>query len=227
VTPNDLLKRHHLLGTLEPSELTELLRAARTRRFAAGLTIFHKGDAGDGLYGVLQGGVAVVASSASGKELILNTFAAGDFFGEIALLDGKGRTATAVARVDSELLFIGRSSFIPFLERHPQASARIIALLCERLRRTTELMEDSTFLNVGMRLAKGLISLAKRDGSPAGAGAVELTISQAELAAMLGVTREIVSRQLAGWRAAGLLTLGRGRIVLRDPDALARIVHGE
>jgi CRP/FNR family transcriptional regulator, cyclic AMP receptor protein len=227
VKPDELLRRHHLLGMLQPPEMSELLRAARTRRYAAGATIFHKGDSGDGLYGVLAGRIAVVANSASGKELILNSFAAGEFFGEIALLDGKGRTATAMARVASDLLFIGRSTFLPFLEQHPAVAARLIALLCERLRRTTELVEDSTFLNVGVRLAKGLIGLAGRDGHSVGNDSIELAISQSELAAMLGVTREIVSRQLAHWRSAGLLTLGRGRIALRDRHALARIVHGE
>jgi CRP/FNR family transcriptional regulator, cyclic AMP receptor protein len=220
VTPEELFRRHNLLATLEPNEAKDLLREARTRRYDAGQTIFSKGDPGDGLYGVLAGGVAVVANSASGKELILNTFSTGECFGEIALMDGKGRTATAVARAASELLFLSRRSFVPFLERHPRVAVRMIALLCDQLRRTTELMEDSIFLNVGMRLAKGLKTLATRDGQRSADGTIELAISQAELAGTLGVSREIVSRQLADWREAGLVRVGRGRIVLLDMAAL-------
>jgi len=220
-----MIRRHHLLSILEADEAAALLRLARTRRVAAGQTVFRKDDPGDGLYGVLAGGVAVTVTSEAGKELILNMFGPGEFFGEIALLDGKGRTATAVARAPSELLFIGRTAFLPFLEKHPRIAARMIALLCERLRRTTQLVEDAAFLNVGSRLAKGLAALALQ-GVRAADGSVALSISQADLARTIGVSREIVSRQLAAWRSAALIQLGRERIVVRDPDAMARAVDG-
>jgi CRP/FNR family cyclic AMP-dependent transcriptional regulator len=223
MTPQELCRLHPFLAALTDGEARELLDHARTKRFAPGAVVFRKDDPGDGLYGVLAGRIVVTVESAEGKELILNMFGPGEFFGEIALLDGKGRTATAVAREASELLFLGRADFLPFLRQRHEAAVRIIAFLCARLRRTTDLVEDSAFLNVSSRLAKQLAALA------GGGGAVPprtIRLSQEELAHTLGVSREIVSRQLAVWREAGLVEIGRGRIVVRDGKALDRIVAG-
>ena len=99
----------------------------------------------------------------------------------------------------------------------------MIALLCDRLRRTTQLFEDAALQDVPVRLAKQLSALAERQGIDAGE---TVAISQAELAQTLGVSREIVSRHLGVWREAGLVELGRGRIRIRDRAPLHRIVAG-
>jgi len=224
VTPGNLLGRHPLFQALTPGEIVELAGRARIRSFAARQVVFERDDPGDGMYGVLAGSVAIIAHSAAGKELVINMFGPGEFFGEIALLDAKGRTNTAVARAQSDLLFVSRRAFLPFLER-PALAARVIALLCDRLRRTTQLVEDTQFLNVAARLAKGLLGMAEHTGHRVDNG-IAIAISQAELAQTLGVSREIVSRQLLGWRDAGLVALGRNRIVLRDVKALADAVTG-
>lgn len=155
MTPEALFGRHHLLGQLRPEEAAELLAQVASRAVAAGQTIFRKDDPGDGLYGVLAGRVVATVTSPSGKELILNRFGPGEFFGEIALLDGKGRTANAVAREPTGLMFLARRAFLPFLERRPEVAERMIALLCERLRHTTDLVEDAAFRNVPARQAIG------------------------------------------------------------------------
>jgi CRP/FNR family transcriptional regulator, cyclic AMP receptor protein len=222
MTPEALFGRHHLFATLAPQEAAELLAGVRRRQVTAGQTIFRRDDPGDGLYGVLSGRVVVLVTSAAGKELILNRFGPGEFFGEIALLDGKGRTATAVAREATSLMFLARRAFLPFLERRPEVAARMIAMLCERLRRTTEQMEDAAFRNVPARLAKQLGALAAASG-----GEAAVAIGQGELAQMLGVSREIISRQLGIWQEAGLVALARGRIMLHDRTRLERIVAGE
>lgn len=233
MTPQDLFRLHPFLGALTESESRELLAHALRRRVPAGLVVFRKDDPGDGLYGVLAGRIVVTVESATGKELILNMFGPGEFFGEIALLDGKGRTATAITREPSELLFLNRAVFQPFLARRPEATMRIIALLCGRLRRTTDLVEDSAFLGVATRLAKQLAVLMDRYGRPsthkaggADAASTTLHISQEELARTLGVSREIVSRQLAVWREAGIVELGRSRLTVLDPEALYGIIDG-
>jgi CRP-like cAMP-binding protein len=222
MTPLELCRLHPFLAALTEAEVRDLLKRAHVRRLAAEDVVFRKGDPGDGLYGVLAGRVVVLVESAAGKELILNMFGPGEFFGEIALLDGKGRTATAVARDAAELLFLSRAEFLPFLRRHHEAAVRIIAFLCGRLRRTTDLVEDAAFLNASTRLAKQLAVLA--GGGTASAATIRL--SQEELARTLGVSREIVSRQLSAWRDAGVVEIGRGRIVVRDVGALDRIVAG-
>src|SRR5690348_3322488 len=134
MTPQDLCRLHPFLAALTEGERGELLKHARLRRFAADDIVFRKDDTGDGLYGVLAGRIVVTVESVDGKELILNMFGPGEFFGEIALLDGKGRTATAVAREPCELLFLGRADFLPFLRERHDAAVRIISFLCERLR---------------------------------------------------------------------------------------------
>lgn len=227
MSPQELFALHPFLGTLTVDEMAELLRHAHTRRLPAGRIVFRKDDPGDGLYGVLAGRIVVSVESVSGKELILNMFGPGEFFGEIALLDGKGRTATATAREPAVLLFLGRADFLPFLARRPEATARIIGMLCERLRRTTDLVEDSAFLSVPTRLAKQLVGLAGRYGGQDPVGSLHtLRISQAELARTLGVSREIVSRQLAVWREAGILRLARGQVAVKDMRALEGIIAG-
>jgi CRP-like cAMP-binding protein len=221
MTPQELFRLHSFLAVLTDSETRELLKKAPIQRLSAGDVVFRKDDPGDGLYGVLEGRIVVTVESAQGKELILNMFGPGEFFGEIALLDGKGRTATAVARDASRLVFLGRAAFLPFLGEHHETAVRIIAFLCERLRRTTALVEDSTFLSVSTRLAKQLAVLAA-----SGRGDATIRLSQEELAQMLGVTREMVSRQLAIWREAGVVEIGRGWIKVRNGEALDRIVAG-
>ena len=227
MTPSDLFRLYPLFGALTESEVRELLKCVSIKRVSAGEVVFHKDGPGDGLYGVLRGRVFIVVESVEGKELILNTHGPGEFFGEIALLDGKGRSAGAVTHEASELLFLGRASFLAFLSQRPEATIRIIALLCSRLRRSTMLVADCAFLNVSTRLAKQLMALV--DGYKSRDQAVSaptLRISQAELARMLGVSREFVNKQLLIWHAAGVVELGRRRLTVRDERSLEQLIAG-
>jgi CRP/FNR family transcriptional regulator, cyclic AMP receptor protein len=227
MTPEEMFRRHLLFGSLTDGERTDLLKHLRLRSAAAGQVIFNEGDAADGLYGVVSGRIVVTVESPEGKGLILNSFGPGTFFGEIAFLDGQGRSATAMAREASRLVFLGRAVFLPFLKQRPAAALRMIAFLCERLRRTTQLVQDSAFLDVSARLAKQVAALAQ-DYAPAGGrpGAVTIPLSQHELAHMLGVSREVVSRQLTLWREAGAVEIGRGRLIVHDVTFFDRIVAG-
>lgn len=221
MTPQDLLHLHPFFSALAPRDVQELLKRIQSRRLPAGHMLFQKGDAGDGLYGILSGRIAFTVDSTDGKELILNVLGPGEFFGEIALLDGKGRSATAVVRDACRLLFIARNDFMAFFGERPEAMSRIIELLCARLRRSTEYIADATFLDLAGRLAKQLVNLANDDDSSRGAA---LHISHAELAAMLGVSRERVSMQLAAWSDKGILDQGRGQLVVRDRQALQHVI---
>ncbi len=221
MTRQELLRLHYFFSGLSAEEEQELLKRTRSRRVPARYILFQQGDAGDGLYGILSGRVTFTVDSSEGKELILNVLGPGEFFGEIALLDGKGRSATAVTRDACRLLFIARSEFMSFFGERPQAMSRIIELLCARLRRSTEYIADATFLDLSTRLAKQLVTLAHDDESPR-AGA--LRVSHAELAGMLGVSRERVSMQLAAWSDKGILDQGHGYLVVRNRQALQNVI---
>ncbi|WP_395715170.1 Crp/Fnr family transcriptional regulator [Reyranella sp.] len=221
MTRQELLRLHCFFSGLSAEDEQELLKRTRRRRVPARCILFQEGDAGDGLYGILAGRVAFTVDSSRGKELILNVLGPGDFFGEIALLDGKGRTATAVTRDACCLLFIARSEFMSFLAERPHAMSRIVELLCARLRRSTEWIADATFLDLSTRLAKQLVILAHDEGASR-TGTVR--VSHAELAGMLGVSRERVSRQLAAWSERGILDQGHGFLVVRNRQALESVI---
>jgi len=221
MTPQELLRLHPFFSGLSPTEIDALASRSSTRRLAAGATLFVEGAPGDGLYGVLSGSIALTIDSRDGRDLILNTIGPGDFFGEIALLDGKGRTAGAVAREATQLLFIPRTEFLAFMREQPHVMLHIMTVLCGRLRRSTGYIADTAFLGLAARLAKQL--LAMTDGADRGA---ELRVSHAELAAMLGVSRGRVSRQLAEWQGAGTLEQHRGRLRVRNRKALERVIAG-
>src|SRR5260221_4852117 len=132
MTPQELLRLHPFLGALTDIETRELLRRAVTRRIPADTVVFRKNDPGDGLYGVLAGAVLIVAESAEGKELILNRHDAGEFFGEVALLDGEGRSAGATTREGSDLVFLAPAEVLAFLGQPPQAMAPVLGPLFAR-----------------------------------------------------------------------------------------------
>jgi CRP-like cAMP-binding protein len=221
MTREDLLRLHCFFSGLSVADEQELLKRTHSRCVPAGHILFRQGDAGDGLYGILSGRVAFTVDSRDGKELILNVLSAGEFFGEIALLDGQGRTATAVTREPCRLLFIARSEFMGFFGERPQVMSRIIELLCARLRRSTDYIADSTFLDLPRRLAKQLVTLSHDDGSSPPAA---VRVSHAELAGMLGASRERVSMQLATWSDRGILDQGRGHLVVLDRQALENVI---
>src|SRR5262249_14642591 len=156
-----------------------------------------------------------------GKTLLLKIAGRGETFGEVSLLDGKGRTTTAIARAPSELLFIPRHQFLAFVNRQPDMMMRVMEHLCGRLRSTTSYIADLAYTNASRRLAKQLVALSA-DCDDTLESIVQ--VSQAELASMLGVSREHVSRQLVAWSDQGILEQRRGRIIVRDAVALEQIV---
>jgi CRP/FNR family cyclic AMP-dependent transcriptional regulator len=148
----------------------------------------------------------------------------GDTFGEIAVMDGLPRTANAVALDQSTLIVIQRSDFLSLLETQPQLAIHLLKLMCERLRWTSELVEESAFMAGPARLAKRLLILASLHGRAARVGQLELRISQGELARFLGISRQIVNQHLAEWRRHGWVELGRTQIVIHNTDALRAVI---
>lgn len=220
-----LLERHFLLGRLSPGEIDKLLVFARIERYPAGREIFAKGAPGTSLMAVLSGNVRISAPAPSGKEIVLNMIGAGDIFGEIAVLDGEARTADAIAMTDCHLLVINRRDLMPVLEAHADICMMLLQIVCRRLRRTSEQVEDLLFRDLQSRMAKALLQLGvASDGPEQSPPRVGLHLSQQELGNLVGGSRESVNRQLQLWHKAGLIQLDRRGILIRDRPALGRLL---
>ncbi len=190
------------------------------------MIIFSKGDPGDGLYVIAEGLVGIKTISKHGKEIFLNIMERGEVFGEIALLDGKERTAGAVAMESSELLFISRERFIPFVEQRPNLSRRLLEVLCERLRWVSDIVEDAMFRDVRGRLARRLLRFSRVYGENTANGVrIRLRISQENLGLMLGASRESINKELRVLQSDQILSYGRGFFTLHDLDRLTELAE--
>lgn len=216
-----VLRNDPLFGQLGADTLTRLASYAHTRSVSAGTRIFERGDPGTSLFAVLRGTVRISNQSADGKDAVLNMISAGGIFGEIALLDGQPRTADAFAVSECELMQIDRRDFIPLVTQNPEIAVKLIEILCGRIRRTSEQVEDMTFLDLPGRLAKTLLWLTAQQGSsPTG----KVSITQREIGQIIGMSRESTNKQLREWEDKKWVRLERGGVVVLDPGPLTEIV---
>jgi CRP-like cAMP-binding protein len=221
-----LLSNVSLFSSLEDRELDELLKLTSTRHLREGEILFRKGEPGRQLYGVVEGRLKIYSAGADGREVVFGLSDPGDVTGEIALLDSEPRSATVVALEATELLTLDRRDFLPFLERHPRVAIRLAEILAERLRRLSELTEDSVLLALRARLAKKLVALARSYGQPTGEGTrIDLKLSQQALGDMVGTSRESINKQLRAWTQQGLVESQRGFITLRRPKELESLAR--
>lgn len=208
-----------LLARLPDDDLKALASRGRVRRFNAGTTIFHEGDPGDALYVVVDGRVRISRISGSGTEATLAMVGAGDCFGDLALFDGRPRSATATAASATRTFVVSRDDFVAWVRERPAASLALLETLSLRLRRTDEVVTDLVFLDLPHRLAKHLLTMAAHIDTPAGRKP-RLQVTQGELASMLGVSRESVNKQLNQFSRDGWITLSRGAVTIDNADAL-------
>lgn len=214
------------LAVLPETELTQLAGQARPRRYRAGATIFHREDPGSMLHVIHSGRVKLTLTSPEGREITVQILGPGNFFGELALLDGGPRSASVVALEPVETLTLDRAPFITTLERHPEVAGALLAVLGDRLRQTDELIQDILFLDLPARLAKQLLLLADRHGSATAQGIrIAMRLSQSDLASLVGATRESVNRCLSAYADRGLLALDRDAITILQPDELRRRIY--
>jgi CRP-like cAMP-binding protein len=215
-----MLENSMLFGTLDETVRREMAAYAKPRSYAAGERICRLGDRGDSMMAVVVGTVRISLPVVKGREIILADLQSGELFGEIALLDGKPRSANATALTNCELMVLQRRDIIPFLERNSSASIKVMEILCSRIRRSDERMSDIAFLDLPVRLAKTLLNYP----TPR-AGVVKLSLSQSELAAMAGGTRENVNRCLREWQRRGILELKDRWTIIRKPEALRQLLE--
>ncbi len=220
-----IFEQHFLLGKLSGSEIDALLTYSRVERYPAGHEIFAKGAPGQSLMAVLRGSVRISSISLAGKEIVFNIINPGEIVGEIAVFDGGERSGDATAITDCELLVLSRRDFMPCLENHADICLMLIKILCQRLRQTSEQVEDLLFRHLEGRVAKALLHLAEQSRQrDIRSSALTLHLSQTELGHKVGSSRESVNKLLQVWQRAGLIELAKGSIMIRDPAAIERLI---
>jgi CRP-like cAMP-binding protein len=219
-----MLRNHTLFRELPPPVIAQLGEYMTRRMVVRGTTIFAKGDAGTGLMGVLSGSVKISVASAEGRDIILNIIHAGEIFGEMALLDGQPRSADATAISDCELMVLERREFVPFLRSQPDVTLKLLEILCSRVRRTSDQLQDLSFLNLPIRLAKTLLQLAAFAEPPGPKGRVVIT--QREISEIVGRSRESTNKQLREWAKLGWIRVHWGGVTVLMHHKLAEVAAG-
>jgi CRP/FNR family transcriptional regulator len=222
-----MLERVPVFSTLSREELARVAHVAVPRRFEAGEVVFKEGDEGSTCYIVRSGRARAIREHPDGRSITLAHFAPGDIFGEMAMLDGERRSATVETVEGTEAIAILSADMHRLLREYPDISVKLIAALGRRLRHTNERLARQSFQTVQSRVAAVLAQLvaATREADGGSDGDVLITATQAELAQLAGSSRESASRFLAVLERAGIITQGRGRLTVHDPEALGRYVY--
>jgi CRP/FNR family transcriptional regulator, cyclic AMP receptor protein len=219
-----MLSECALFRGLSTEERNALISRAHLRKFLPGDTIFLMGSPGDSMMAVLSGNVRISVPSPEGKEIVLAILQPGEIFGEIALLDGKERSADAKAITEaSSLAVLNRRDVMSFLDRHPSAWAALVEVLCDRLRHTDQQFAEVALMQVPVRLAKALLRLT----TPASGlkGQPKVKLSQRELGSMVGATRESVNKCLSDWQQRGIVSMEGATINISKREALEELAE--
>jgi CRP/FNR family transcriptional regulator, cyclic AMP receptor protein len=215
-----------LFRGLSEARRAELVARAHVRSYGRGDTIFVMGDEGDRLMAVLDGRVRISVTSPDGREMVLAILGAGEVFGEIAVLDGRERTADATAHTACTLAVVDRRDVLALLEREPSAWLAVVELLCARLRSADQHMSEIALLDLPARLASTLLRMAEGQGGVAGEKA-KLSLSQRQLGEMVGASRESVNKCISQWQRADIVRVDGAAITLLNRNALRRIAEPE
>lgn len=215
-----LMPANALISSWGAAELQDLLERAALCPMKKGDVLLHQGDPGDYLIILLDGTIRVSMVASNGREIILDYLEAGSVIGEIALLDGGERTATATALGEGKYLKLGAKAFREVLEKHPSVAWRLLNEMARRLRNANNTIESDRAFASGPRLARTLQRLMQSGSDNAG---LRLDLSQSELGAFAGISRENINRQLGAWADSGIVSLENGRVRVLDRDVLEEI----
>lgn len=221
-----LLHRVPVFETLAEEDLARVAEVSVPRSFEPGEVVFREGDQSDTCYIVRSGHARAIREHPDGRSITLATFGPGDFFGELAMFDDERRSATVEALERAEAMAILGRDMRRLLREHPDIAVKMITALGRRLRQTNERLARQSFQTVQSRVAavlSQLVEAARLEGSTD--SDVLITSTQAELAQLAGSSRESASRFLAVLERAGIITQGRGKLIVHQPDALQRYVY--
>lgn len=221
-----ILRQVPLFRSLRAEDSRHIAALLQRQNLRKGDSLFREGEEGHSLYMITAGKIKIIRHSQSGDEVILAVLSAGDFCGEMSLLDGLPRSAGAVAVEETQLYGLNRKDFIAYVINNETAVKAILESLSKRLRKADDFLEDIFFLNVAARLAKKLIELAESSG-PRGddGGPIKLRFTQKELAGMIGTTRESVNKELRILREKKLIDLSGNAILIQEMEGLKKRVR--
>jgi CRP/FNR family transcriptional regulator len=223
----DALAHVPTFETLKPEDLVRIAEVAVVRSFPSGHAIFREGDASTTCYVLRSGHARAIREHPDGRSITLSHFGPGDIFGELAMFDDERRSATIETLDDVEALAIGSADMRRLLRDHPELGVDIIVSLARRLREANERNSRQSFQTVQSRVAGvlgQLVDQARVEGK-GGDRDVVVVATQADIAQLAGSSRESASRFLAVLERAGVVTQGRGRVTVHDPDALTGYVY--
>lgn len=218
------LTRVRIFANLNGKQLQSLPDKLQPRRYQRGEVIFHEDDPADRMHIIVDGRVKISIASEDGRERGIVLFQSGDCFGEMALLDGSNRSATATAVDATETMVLFRQGFLDFLGENPELAADVNTMLVQRLSNVNQMLGDMVFLDVPTRVAKQLLALAETYAEDANPGdQIVVPLGQDELARLVGDSRETVSRALNSYRRLGMLDTSHRRITITDLARLERM----
>lgn len=217
------LRAAPLFKALDDEAAISLRESMASQDVKKGQILFSEGEPGDRLYLVKTGKIKLSHASGDGRESVLMILGPGDMFGELSLFDPGPRTSTAIAVTDSQVLELGHSDLIPWLQGRPEVAQALLQALAHRLRRTSEAMSDLVFADVPGRVAKALLELGEKFGAANGTGLlVHHELTQEELAQLVGASRETVNKALADFVSRGWIRLETRSVELLDVDRLSK-----
>lgn len=220
------LQKVPFFSQLESDSAKALADQLVPRRFSEGQIIFHHGDPGGLLYIITGGKVKISYTLPEGQEALLAILGAGDFFGELALLDDAPRSATAIAMDRTDTLTLHRDDFINFISQNPEFAYQVMRTLAKRIRHLNDQIGDVFFLDLNGRLARTLLNLAEDHGKQISEGTlIDLALTQTELAEMTGATRVSINKTLGRFRRAKWVSVKGRQIIILDAQALRNLIQ--
>jgi CRP/FNR family transcriptional regulator, cyclic AMP receptor protein len=220
-----LLSRVPVFADLDADDVGRVAEVAVPRSFEAEQVVFREGDDSDTCYIVRSGHARAVRSHSDGRTITLASFGPGDIFGELAMFDDERRSATVEAVDDLEVVAVLGTDMRRLVRQHPDIAAKLLTAVTRRLRETNERLTRQSFQTVQSRVAQvvsALVEQARTEGAPE--QHVLIRVTQSDIAQLAGSARESASRFLAVLERAGIITQGRGRLTVHDPQALKRYV---
>jgi CRP-like cAMP-binding protein len=224
--PEILLRQVPLFRSLRAEDSQHIAALLQKQTLRKGDSLFRKGEEGHSLYMITTGKIKIIRQSRDGDEVILAVLSTGDFCGEMSLLDGLPRSADAVAVEETQLYGLNRKDFLAYVMNNETAVKDILSALSKRLRKADDFLEDIFFLKVAARLAKKLIELAGSNGFwEEDGGPIKLSVTQKDLAGMIGTTRESVNKELRSLREKNLIALSGNAILIQNMEGLQKRIR--